>query len=189
MGLQIIIDNNALVYAHELNKHIEFWEIIKSVVDKVLVPLEVKNEFANSHDTTRQSTLALIEQGIFLDICTQYDTLSLEIFKTEKNVDAGEAEAAAQQQSVNADFIWSDDKKFTLAIKKYLANQTVLNTLHIIARLQLSQLIIDYPTTIKQLHFIRPINKNKLRLAFNEEASRLGFKINENDFVTLLSYT
>src|SRR5690606_10685282 len=156
-----IVNTATLIYLSKVEQYFPIREVLPNLFYSLLVPEKVVEEFNRGlikHPEDYPFADA-IDRGEFLEKCSTYDSGTLDLMKAEKNVHDGEAEAAAQQLIINSDFIWSDDKKFTVAIKKLLPSVKVFNSLHIVALLDLKNYIADYPDFILKLHSARPINE------------------------------
>lgn len=115
----------------------------------------------------------------FYSFCTRYDSVVLCTIQTVKDIDAGEAKAVAQFLKVNANYILSDDHRFTVALKMKEPNIKVLSTLHILAILDLNRITLDVDRLIQVLHRERPLSKSKLRKAYVDSHIELGIRMSK----------
>ena len=95
----------------------------------------------------------------------------------KKDIDRGEAEVYAQQKKVNAHYIISDDIKFHKAIKAVDRNVKILTILHIIAMLDIRELLVNTNEIIKTLHLHYKFKSRQLRSAYIESANELGLDL------------
>jgi hypothetical protein len=113
----------------------------------------------------------------FYSFCTRYDKIALSVIQSKKNIDKGEAEVVAQQKEVNAHYILSDDLKFHKAIKAIDLNVKILTTLHLIAMLDIRQLLINSKEMLRELHSHYKFESFDLRTAYKESARELGLDL------------
>ena len=182
-SFSVIIDTQALVYLTRLGHTHDIWTILPNLFHEILVPIEIETEFIKgaNKEPERLALVDEIDRGLFIKKCTSYDSGTLLLLQSTPKVDAGEAEAAAQQMIVNTDFIWSDDKSFRATVEKLIPNIIIYNSLHIISLLDVHGFIENYPLLIKDLHLVRPIKQASFKHCYKEVCRHLGYKISENE--------
>lgn len=193
---RVIIDTSALVYMARVGQSYPIWDILRKYFHRLLVPSEVAIEFNRGLPVAPEQmhVASAIDMGIFLEKCTDFDLFSMSLYSSLDGVDAGEAEALAQQLAVESAFIWSDDKAFKAVVSRVLPSAIVFNSLHVAALLELSGTLEDYPLFIQALHQARAIKPGSFPNYFREAGKYLGFKLSmvelrqKTDF-TLLGIT
>jgi hypothetical protein len=96
-------------------------------------------------------------------------------------IDAGEAEAVAQQHQVGARYILSDDQAFQKALVHISPHSTVIGTLHIIALLDLNLLIADRTALLKALYRKHRFTTAALRQAYKDMAVHMGMPLTKRN--------
>jgi predicted nucleic acid-binding protein len=130
----VVVDNAALINLTIL-KDFSIFNLLKNLFFQIHIPTKVKSEyeFMLRHKPERAWLLERLKPNTgFYSFCTRYDSIVLCTIQTVKDIDAGEAEAVAQFLKVNANYILSDDHRFTVALKMKEPNIKVLSTLHIL---------------------------------------------------------
>lgn len=174
-----VIDNDTLVYLTKL-KHFKIFDSLRSLFQQIHIPQEIKREYEiqQGREPDRVWILDRLRPNEgFYSFCTRYDKIVLTIIQGEKDIHKGEAEVFAQQKEVNAHYILSDDLKFHRAIKAIDSNVKILTTLHIIAMLDIRQLLINSEEIVKALHPHYKFESYDLRTAYKESAKELGFDL------------
>lgn len=171
-----VIDNASLVNLTKL-KHYNVFQSLTFLFSQIHIPAEVKREYEIRLDKEPERAWLLERlrpnQG-FYSFCTRYDTLSFELLKTVKGIDKGEAEAAAQQKEVGAHYVLSDDIKFQSAIRSLNSTVKIFTTLHVLAMLDIRELLLSPEKVIKTFHTVHPFKSNYLRAVYTESAKELG---------------
>jgi predicted nucleic acid-binding protein len=172
-----IIDTTTLVYLTRLHETHSFLDKLKSLLETLYIPLEVKNEYAKGvgKEPNRNWLLKRLDaQQGFFRLCTSYDSVTMNIVTGYKGIDKGEAESYAQQKEINARIIITDDKDFTSAVKSLDPAVTLYTTLHVICSLDIQGYLADWKTTIEKIHAIRPFSSSDLRCAYDFVLRELG---------------
>lgn len=187
-----VIDNSTLVNLTKL-KDLQIFELLRSIFASIHIPAKILQEYQEMliHEPERGEIIKQIslEGRGFLVYCNKYDSIDLAFLATTKGIDAGEAEAAAQHKSLYSHFIVSDDKKFTKAIRITDQHVKVISSLHLIAWLDLAQIIPDCRSYLHRLYKNHHFTSAQLRVAYQEVITRLGisFAKKELDKRTSLS--
>ena len=174
-----VIDNDTLVYLTKL-KHLKIFDSLRSLFQQIHIPQEIKKEYEiqQCREPDRAYVLERLRPNEgFYSFCTRYDKIVLTIIQGEKDIHKGEAEVFAQQKAVNAHYILSDDLRFHRAIKAIDSNVKILTTLHIIAMLDIRQLLVNSEEIVKALHPHYKFESYDLRTAYIESAKELGFDL------------
>jgi predicted nucleic acid-binding protein len=174
-----VIDNDALVNLTKL-KHLRIFDSLRLLFQQIHIPQEVKREYEiqQGREPDRVWILDRLRPNAgFYSFCTRYDKIVFTIIQGEKNIHKGEAEVFAQQKAVNAHYILSDDRRFHKAIKAIDSNVKILTTLHIIAMLDIRQLLINSEEIVKALYPHHKFKSYDLRTAYKESAKELGFEL------------
>ena len=124
----------------------------------------------------------------FLSICSQYETIALQFLRTTKGIDAGEAEATAQHISVNSNYILSDDKNFINRVKLLHPHIKIISTLHLIAWLDYSKMIVGTPVYFSTLYNHWKFKQTQLQNAYREVGKYLGIEISRSEFKKRTSF-
>ena len=180
-----VIDNSTLVTLTKLY-HLSIFTHLNNLFHRIHVPLKVKEEYENefllrSEPNRRKVINQMKLNSGFLSICSKYDTISLEILKTTRGIDHGEAEAAAQHKFVNSSYVLSDDQGFIKGVKIADPYIKVLGTLHLIAWLDSLEMIVDPKAFLHQIYEHGPFKAHQLRSAYTEVASQLGIVIHRKE--------
>jgi predicted nucleic acid-binding protein len=174
-----VIDNDTSVNLTQL-KHFKVFDSLRSLFQQIHIPQEVKREheiqLAKEPDRVWMLDKLRPNEG-FYSFCTRYDKIVLSVIQSKKNIDKGEAEVVAQQKEVNAHYILSDDLKFHKAIKAIDSNVKILTTLHLIAMLDIRQLLINSKEMLRELHSHYKFESFDLRTAYKESARELGLDL------------
>jgi predicted nucleic acid-binding protein len=148
-----ILDTSVLICLY----HLKLLDKLSLFFNVVRVPVKVQQEFLNYKiDLIEQSKrFEFLEefyytQSTWFIKCNEYNEDLIKIYKSEKNIDDGEAEVFAQNQSLGNDHIMLIDENSarSLAGKRQLA---VHGVLYIIAILDLKFKICDYFKTVNKL--------------------------------------
>lgn len=146
--------------------------------------MEVKTEYERmlSREPDRVWVLERLKpnQG-FYSLCSSYDSLAVEFYKMIKDVDSGEAEAAAQQKKIGANYVLSDDLRFRIAITKVDPTIRVLTTLHVIALLDLNKFLLDTKPLLRTHLAQHPFSSKLLREAYEDSAKDLSIVLTKKD--------
>lgn len=181
MRLTAVIDNATLVNLTKL-KHHNIFNSLRNLFSQIHIPQEVRKEYEVQLSRYPERVWVLerlrLNEG-FYSFCTRYDSIMLTVLNGKIGIDKGEAEAVAQHRTVNAHYILSDDIRFKDAIKDIDSRVKVLTTLHLIAMLDIRQLLINSQAIIKDLHSVHPFKSSNIRQAYIESASELGISINK----------
>ena len=176
-----VIDNDTLVNLTKL-KHHNIFNTIRFLFSQIHIPQEIAKEYevqvAREPDRVWVLNKLRPNEGFF-SFCSRYDSVTFTVLRGVKDVDKGEAEAVAQKKAVEAHYILSDDQRFQTAIKKLDSTIKVFTTLHIIAMLDLRQLVENYEAIIKNLHSVHPFKSSHLRTAYRESAEELGIALSK----------
>lgn len=174
-----VIDNDTLVYLTKL-KHLKIFDSLRLLFQQIHIPQEIKREYEIQQGSEPDRVWILDRlrpnEG-FYSFCTRYDKLVLTIIQGEKNIHKGEAEVFAQQKQVNAHYILSDDLKFHKAIKAIDSKVKILTTLHIVAMLDIRQLLVNREEIVRALYTHYKFESYQLRTAYKESARELGFAL------------
>ncbi len=150
--------------------------------DKILVPQEITDEIGETIEPNR----GIIEEKDFerrmqtyfrdiqgskknLEFCTTYDTIDIAFLKTYKNIDKGEAAAVAQAQKRSVRLIFTDDLRFIDVLKEVKPNVICMETIRLIAMLDVAGILADYRQTIEEFLAYKPLPKNGGKKKFREE--------------------
>jgi predicted nucleic acid-binding protein len=178
-----VVDNDALINLTHL-KEFNIFHSLRLLFSQIFIPMEVLREYEvmKLKEPNRIWFLEKLkpDQG-FYSLCTKYDSISLAILKTIKDIDAGEAEAVAQHQKLGAHYIISDDRRFKNALSKALPRVKVFSTLHVIAMLELSKFIDNRNKLLQKLHSVSPISKETLITSYRESATELAIRITRDE--------
>ena len=178
-----VVDNDALINFTHL-KQFNIFNSLRLLFSQIHIPMEVLKEYEvmKLKEPDRIWFLEKLrpDQG-FYSLCTKYDSISLVILKTIKDIDAGEAEAVAQHQKLGAHYIISDDRLFKIALSKKFPRIKVFSSLHIIAMLDLNKFINNRYELLQRLHLMSPINRETLINVYQESATELGITITKRE--------
>ncbi len=178
-----VVDNDALINFTHLKKF-NIFNSLRLLFSQIHIPMEVLKEYEvmKLKEPDRIWFLEKLrpDQG-FYSLCTKYDSISLVILKTIKDIDAGEAEAVAQHQKLGAHYIISDDRLFKIALSRKFPRIKVFSSLHIIAMLDLNTFINNRYELLQKLHSVSPINSEILINAYQESATELGITITKRE--------
>ncbi len=177
----VVVDNTALINLTIL-RDFSIFNLLKNLFFQIHIPTKVKSEyeFMLRHKPERAWLLEKLKPNAgFYSFCTRYDSIVLCTIQTVKDIDAGEAEAVAQFLKVNANYILSDDHRFTVALKMKEPNIKVLSALHILAILDLNRITLDVDRLIQVPHRERPFSKSKLRKAYVDSHIELGIRMSK----------
>ncbi len=117
----------------------------------------------------------------FYSLCSSYDSFTVDFYKTIKDIDGGEAEAAAQQNKIGANYVLSDDLRFQRAIKKIDPTFRVIATLHVIALLDLNKFLLDVKPLLRSHISKNPFSSSDLRKAYVDSAKELSIVLTKKD--------
>ncbi len=176
-----VIDNVTLVNLTKLKQH-DIFNAIRFLFSQIHIPQEVRKEYevqlAREPDRAWVLERLMPNRG-FYSFCTRYDSATFTLLRGVKDIHKGEAEAVAQKRSVEAHYILSDDLRFQTAIKNIDSTIKVFTTLHIIAMLDMRQLVTNPKSIIKTLHSVHPFKSRHLRTAYTESAKELGITLSK----------
>ena len=148
-----ILDSSALMSFYTLN----CLELLNLFYDKVLIPRQVEKEFVSKHPELGRSQnerfiflINFYQQNSWLLSCQEYGGDLVDLYKTEKNIDAGEAEVFAQNQHWDSrcELILDEKNARKFADKKQLQKRGVLGLL---AEIAIRFGRIDYQQALKLL--------------------------------------
>jgi predicted nucleic acid-binding protein len=178
-----IIDNAALVNFTGLKNHYIF-DHLRLLFKRVHIPMEVKTEYERmrAYDPERVWVLERLkpDQG-FYSLCSSYDSLAVKFYKMIKDVDSGEAEAAAQQKKIGANYVLSDDVRFKRAITRVDSTIRVMTTLHIIALLDLNKFVLDTKPLLRAHLAQHAFSSKDLREAYLDCAKELSVVLSKKE--------
>lgn len=175
---RIIIDNSVLRLIPSF-KSFNFYNQVKLLFSEVLIPQEIKLEFAKSmdHYPERQKILDTIRIAkSFYVLCTTYDPVVLDTIKTIKGIDKGEAEAAAQYKKTTVFGILSDDYVFWKAAQQAQLNLRFIDSLYVFALLDIQGFLPDRQECFKEYYAKRKFDAKKLRVAYEQAYSHLSIQ-------------
>jgi hypothetical protein len=183
VSFSAIIDNTALVYLTQLDDRRPFIELLKHIFYPLYIPMAVKNEYAlgMAKEPNRSWLLDRLntEQG-FYRLCTSYDTFVNILVEKAKGMDKGESESYSQFKKIGAQILISDDKRFVNAVNELDKGIKVYSSLHLICWLDvLGFLPLDWKSTLKRVHGVRPFRSKDLREAYIEIASKTGISLDK----------
>lgn len=176
-----VIDNDTLVNLTKL-KRFGIFDSLRSLFQQIHIPQQVIKEYEiqQEREPDRVWMLNHLRPNIgFYSLCTRYDQIVLSFIASEKNIHKGEAEVLAQQREVLAHYILSDDLRFHKAVKSIDPKAKLLTTLHIIAMLDIRQLLPNTKDILKALRPHYKFESNNLRQAYTASARELGFILNK----------
>ena len=163
-----LIDNDALVNLTHL-RELGIFDLIRNLFSQVLIPEEVKNEYALQKENEPHRDIILqrlLPNRGFWALCTHYDQLSAVFLYDFNGIDKGEAELVSQAEKIGVRLIISDDVKFKNTLESINENLLVVSSLYIIAALDINGFILDQPSLIKAMHEIRPFKSRQLRESY-----------------------
>jgi hypothetical protein len=182
MYRRCVIDTSSLIYLTFLIP-LRIFDHLRLFTQQLHIPYEVFQEYEKGakRDPRRNFVIerTRINGGFFL-YCTTYDSISLAFLKTTKGIDPGEAEAAAQQKSVGAEYIISDDRDFVKSIRSVDRHVKILSTLHVMAHLQF--LAIPVSPFLKKLKEVRPFTQIEWQTSYRHVAKELGVTYSKKEF-------
>jgi predicted nucleic acid-binding protein len=174
-----VIDNDSLVNLTKL-KHLNIFHSLQFLFSRIHIPGEVRREYEIqlAKEPERAWVLEKLrpDEG-FYSFCTHYDTFVLNELDKIQGIDKGEAEAVAQHKKVYAHYILSDDNKFKKIITKLDSRVKVFTTLHLIAMLDMHNVILNQAELIKTLYKSHTFNARQLRLAYIESGKEFGLAL------------
>jgi predicted nucleic acid-binding protein len=173
-----VLDSSTLINLTSI-RHLHIFNHLQSIFLRIHVPSKVKSEYEVmlKHEPDRAWFLEKLRPNKgFYSYCTQYDSIVLSMIQPVKHIDAGEAEAVAQLKKVNASYILSDDERFSKALKTIDPFVKVISTLHILAMLDLSKVILNSDEIIQALYNKNPFPKSRLRNAYMDCYKEFGIK-------------
>lgn len=187
-----VIDNDALVNLYTLNKkHPGLLNKLQFIFNEINIPLEVKTEFLNykNNDLNRIKFIESIklDRG-FIRLCSRFDPIVMALLQAYKDIHVGEKEVVAQKMKTSVYWIISDDRRFTIALKAYDKNITVINTIGIIAMLELNELIDNCNQLKDNLNKHRPFKKEQLREAYEKISNHLGIQLDPKKLKKYIYY-
>jgi predicted nucleic acid-binding protein len=168
----VIIDTDSLIHLTAINKEIPIFSLLRKIFLKIHVPEEVFKEYCSGSkiDVERLNIINLIEgYNPFWQLCTSYESISLEFYKTTKGIDKGEAEAAAQHLKIHSRFIISDDASFHKSILSLDKSVCLLKTIHVLSIVDIhGYLGINWEKSICLLHKSRRFTSKEFRKCYKE---------------------
>lgn len=192
-SLAAVIDNDALVNLYELNKKDKTVLFqLRVLFQRIHIPLEVKNEFIEYKGKDQIERINFIQNFTidsgFIRLCNQFDVFNTTFLTTMKGIDKGEREVIAQKLKISAFWIISDDYKFTKALQEYSNQFTIINSLHVLAMIELNQLHHDCNSLKNVLKNVRPFNKTQFREACQFAAKHIGINLPNKKLRVMLDY-
>jgi len=185
-----VIDNSTLVSLTRLHD-LQIFNLLRSIFRSIHIPGKIYQEFEKmvDHEPERKIVLDQIRlQGSgFLVYCNKYDTIAFEFLKTTKGIDEGEAEAAAQHQSLRSHFVLSDDKKFINAIRTHDPNVRVFTCLHVMAWLDCLGFLSVPGPYFNKLHKRIRFTNSQLQAAYVDINNYLGFSLSKKNIYKKVS--
>lgn len=176
-----IVDNSTLINLTFV-KHLGIFDYLQNLFSRIHIPTKVKSEyeFVLQHEPDRAWLLERLRPNSgFYSFCTQYDSIVLSMIQSVKHIDAGEAEAVAQLKKVNANYILSDDIKFSNALKAIDPYVKVISTWHVLAMLDLLSIVPDTDEIIQALNNKVSFSKSRLRVAYIDTFRELGIRLSK----------
>ena len=165
---KVLIDNDALVNLTCI-RQFGIFELMRNLFSQILIPEEVKNEYAFGLEDEPQRNLILQQllpnQG-FWALCTHYDQLSTVFLFDFKGIDKGEAELVSQAEKIGIRMIISDDSKFKIAIESINKNLFVVPSLYVIVALDINGYLLDHANFVKAIYNARPFKSKHLRESY-----------------------
>lgn len=184
MAQPVIIDTSCLIYYTHIQVNYPIWNKLRSLFPHLLIPLEIKNEFARGALAHLDRNYVLeklkIDHG-FYRLCTKFDILSKAILETTKGIDKGEAEAIAQQKSINSSYFLADDKTFHAAIRKVDSTVSIISSLHVAAMIDLQRLDETSDKFIKELYKVWKFTSTEFRDAYTQVSKWYGLDISRKE--------
>jgi len=197
MSLKIaaVIDNDALVNLFTiglLDKLAALYEpllISGRVVEEFLqennsfehLSLEKRKSLMKDLEMRQKLIRKITNTNDFLQLCVVYNETTFAKMRDTEGINEGEAESIAQAAKRQVRYFITDDKPCTDKIKKQNPPPVEpINSLRILAKLQLRRLLEDPIEDFARLYQCRPFNSEALLNAFREEAQELG--INKKSF-------
>jgi len=180
----VIVDATCLIYYSQLKKDYDFFPKLRLLFKSLLIPTEIKNEFARGAtlEPERNHVLDNIRtKGSFYTLCTSYDMLTKVLLETTKGIDRGEAEAVAQHKQVKTRFVLADDKEFIKAIAIADKHVQVISSLHVIAMLDLLKYEANAPHVIRHFHSVYKFKSKELHAAYKQVASWFGITLSKKE--------
>ena len=180
----IIIDSSTLIYYSSIQHTYQIWNLLRSLFPHILIPIEIKNEFARGaiKEPHRNVLLEKIrpDRGFFR-LCTKYDSIAKAFLETAKGIDRGEAEAIAQQKSVSSSFFLSDDKRFHSAVKSMDKTARVISSLHVLALVDIQRLDPVPNHFIKELYSVWKFSSAEFREAYTQVADWYSLSLSKKE--------
>ncbi len=173
-----VVDTSTLINLTFI-KHLQIFNHLQNLFLRIHIPTKVKSEYELTlrHEPDRAWLLERLKPNEgFYSFCTRYDSTVLSIIQSVKHIDAGEAEAVAQLKKVNANYILSDDERFSKALKKIDPYVKVISTWHVLAMLDLLQIVLNSDEIIRALYKRCPFPKSRLRKAYVESYREFGLR-------------
>lgn len=179
-----VVDNSTLVTLTSLH-HLSIFNHLRSIFQTIHIPEGIKKEYESSTAVGYEPVRRLILERMklnsgFLAICNRYNLTSLNFLKTIKGIHHGEAEVAAQHESVNSNFVLSDDLNFIKGLKRADRNIKVIGTLHLIAWLDCMKLI-EPKTYLQRIYTQGPFKSHQLRAAYMEMIAHFGISMSKKE--------
>ena len=197
MSLKVaaIIDNDVLVNLLTvgiLNKLANLYSplfISDRVVEEFLqedasfehLPSEKRENIMKDLEMRKKFILKITHTNTFIKRCMVYDEILFATINGTEGINEGEAESIAQAMKRQVRYFITDDKPCTEQIKiKQFADITPINSLRILAKLQLQEFLESPIEDFARLYQCRPFSSEALLNAFREAAQELG--INKKSF-------
>ncbi|PTX61066.1 putative nucleic acid-binding protein [Kordia periserrulae] len=166
-----IIDTSVLICLNHLN----LIKYLNLIYNKVYIPRAVEHEFFQNITEEEQTKRYVflenfyIENSIWFKKCQAFRSELIELYRTDKKLDLGEAEVFAQNQELgNVNIMLLDEKKArTLAEKNDLAKNGVL---YILAIFDLKLKNINYFQAVEKL-------KNENNTYFSKKIVNMVYSI------------
>lgn len=177
-----VVDNDTLIYFTKL-QHLGIFDSLRSLFHQIHIPQQVKVEYEvlKSKDQNRAWVLERLRPNEgFYSLCTRYDTIALQMIKGKKNIHGGEAEAVAQQMKLNAQFILSNDKRFTTAIGQ-LTKVRVCSALDVLVMLDVRQITLNGADMLRSHFNDLNFESSDLRNAYVNAGKDVGITFSKKD--------
>lgn len=161
-----IFDNTVFSIAARI-PHCDLIALAQNLFSVILIPQEVFREMQQfPHDADAQlfiqkqvRRVGLQSRG--LQLCDAFDPVVLASLHGVKGVDKGEAEAVAQAEKRQVPRIFTDDKKCVKALAHLYPHLAFHSTFYLICRLDLAQLLPDYPAVFNDFLTYKPLPLKK----------------------------
>ena len=162
-----VIDTSVLIALD----HLGLLGYLGSHYERVLVPSVVRGQLLDAKPEAATTAMTVLIDAPPFEPCDQYDLAALEIFKI--SLDPGEAEAMAQMQSREADYLLIDEKKGRRVAKS--AGHSIVGTATILAEMHFDG-VTNFLDSIKELRAGKQfrVSERVVTLAFSAALQRRG---------------